>query len=203
MGVTATRIGCDNAVVAKLTEGVDGTPTYSEVLALPGLIKMSVNPNASLDTLFFDDGPGDTAATTGKIEVEFEKNALSIAEKAYILGHTLDANEVLIYGANDVPVWLALGFRSLKANGTYIYVWLLKGKFSDPETQNETKGDSISFQTDTIKGQFVKLNKGYTIGGKTIKPYKMEADEENEGTLPATLASWFTTPVLPAATATV
>lgn len=196
---TATRIGCDHAVVAKLTEAIDGTPTYTDVTELPGLIKLSVNPNASLDTLFYDDGPGDTAATIGKIEVEFEKNALSIIEKAYLLGHGVDSNKALVYGANDVPPWVALGFRSLKANGTYIYVWLLKGKFADPESQNETKGDSISFQTDTIKGQFVKLNKSYTVDGKDVKPYKMEADEENDGTLPAVFAKWFDEPVLPGA----
>lgn len=194
---TATRIGCDHAVAAKLTEGADGTPTYASIMALPGLMKMSVNPNASVDTLFYDDGPGDTAATLGKIEVEFEKNALSIEEKAYLLGHAIDSNGVLIYGASDVPPWVAIGFRALKANGTYKYVWLLKGKFSDPEESNETKGDSISFQSDTIKGQFVKLNKEYTVGGKAIKPYKTEADEEHIGTDATVLASWFTAPVLP------
>lgn len=200
---TATRIGCDNVVVAKLTESTDGTPTYIEPTALPGVIKLSVNPNASLDTLFYDDGPGDTAATLGKIEVEFEKNALSTTEKAYLLGHGIDTNGVLVFGANDVPPWIALGFRTLKSNGTYKFVWLLKGKFSDPEESNETKGDSISFQTDTIKGQFVKLNKEYTVDGKTSKPYKTEVDEEHTGANAKLITDWFKAPVLPNATVAV
>lgn len=195
--MSATRIGCDHAVVAKLTEGTDGTPTYSTIMQLPGLVKMNVNPNASLETMFYDDGPGDTASTLGKIEVEFEKNALATAESAFLLGHTVDTNGALVSAADDTPPWVALGFRSQKSDGTYKYVWLYKGKFSDPEMQNETKKDSINFQTDTIKGQFVKLNKEYTIGGKTRKPWKIEADEGDTGLGTTLLSKWFDSPVLP------
>lgn len=195
--MAATRIGCDNAVGAILTEGADGTPTYAEVKKLPGLIKLTINPNATTDTLFADDGPMDTAATLGKVEVEIEKNALSTDEKAYLLGHQIDTNGAIVYGASDVPPWVAIGFRTLKSNGTYRYVWLYKGKFVDPEEQNETKGDSINFQTDTIKGNFVMLNKEYTVGGKVTKPYKYEIDEEHEAALPTVIAKWFDKPILP------
>lgn len=199
MGITATRIGCDNAVAAKLTEGADGTPSYGTIMALPGLMSLSINPNATTDTLFYDDGPGDTAATLGKVETEIEKNALSTAEKAFLLGHGIDANGGLVYGANDVPPWVALGFRTLKSNGTYRYVWLYKGKFVDPEEANETKGDSINFQSDKIKGNFVMLNKSYTVGGKAVKPYKYELDEEAGGINPNVIKAWFNQVILPGA----
>lgn len=198
--VTATRIGCDNAVVALVSEAT-GEPVFTQITPFPGLIQLTINPNASVDTLFYDDGPGDTAATIGKIEVEIEKNALSTAEKAFILGHQIDANGSLIYGGSDTPPWVALGFRTLKSNGTYRYVWLYKGKFVDPEEANETKKDSITFNTDTITGNFVKLNKEFTINGKKIKPYKIELDEEHETANALTIAKWFTTVPLPASTA--
>lgn len=194
---TATRIGCDHAVGAVLTEGQDGTPTYATITALPGLIRLSINPNTSVDTLFYDDGPGDTAVTLGKIEVEIEKNALSTDEKAFLLGHQVDTNGALIYGASDVAPWIAIGFRTLKSNGMYKYIWMYKGRFTDPEETNETKGDTINFQTDTITGNFVKLNKSYTINGKDIKPYRIEIDEEHTGADADLIAKWFTGVVLP------
>lgn len=197
---TGTRIGCDNAVGATCTEAADGTVTFGTITPLPGLIKMTVNPNASTDTLFFDDGPGDTAASLGKIEVEIEKNALSIAEKVFLLGHVTDANGGLVYGGSDVPPWVAIGFRTLKSNGMYKYMWIYKGKFCDSEDANETKGDSISFQTDTIKGNFVKLAKAVTVGGKSIKPYKYELDEEFATANPALIAKWFTAVPMPSDT---
>lgn len=197
MGAIGTRIGCDNAVGALIDE-TSGTPVFSTYTPLPGLIKLTINPNASTDTLFYDDGPGDTAATTGKVEVEIEKNALSSAEKAFLLGHQIDANGVLISGATDVPPWVAIGFRTLKSNGKYRYVWLYKGKFVDPEETNDTKKDSIAFSTDTIKGQFVMINKEYTINGKKVKPYKIELDEEHETSNAVTISKWFTSVPLPA-----
>lgn len=199
--MAATRIGCDHVVAALITEATeDGTPTFTQYTPLPGIMSLTINPNASTDTIFYDDGPGETAVTLGKVEVEMEKNALSTAEKAFLLGHQVDANGSLVFGASDVPPWVAIGFRTLKANGTYKYIWLYKGKFVDPEEKNETKGDSIKFGTDTIKGNFVKLDKDFTVNGRVVKPYKIELDEEHIEANPVTIASWFTAVPLPAST---
>ena len=84
-----------------------------------------------------------------------------------------------MYAGNDVPPWVAIGFRTLKSNGNYRYVWLYKGRFSDPEDNNETKADSINFQSDTIKGQFVKLEYGVSVDGSVRKAWKYEIDEDN------------------------
>lgn len=197
--MASTRIGCDNVVAALLTEGADGTPTFATYTPLPGLMQLTINPNASTDTIFYDDGPGETAATLGKVEVEIEKNAISVAEKAFLLGHQVDGKGILIYGATDVPPWVAIGFRTLKANGMYRYVWLYKGKFVDPEEKNETKGDSIKFGSDTLKGNFVMLSKPFTINNKVVKPYKIEADEEHPSTDATVIKNWFTAVPLPTA----
>lgn len=188
----AAKIGCDNLVYAVVTEAL-GVEVFGTVVPAPGVISININPNSSAETLFYDDGPGDSASTLGNIEVEIQKNQLTTAQKAAFLGHAVDSKGGLVYGANDTPPWLAIGFRTLKSNGTYRYVWLYKGKFMEPSDENETKGDSINFSTDTITGRFVKTEKKYTIGGKEVQPWKYEVDEEDEAVLPATLAAWFTT----------
>lgn len=196
--MAGTRIGCDHLVYAPLTKDDGTTLTYGTPVALPNVMKININPNPSSETLFADDGPAETAATLGKIEVEIDKAALTLVEKAALLGHQKDANGVLMYGSNDSAPNVAIGFRTLKSNGTYRYVWLLKGKFMEPEDNNETKGDSISFQNDTIKGEFAKVNKRFTVNGKEIQPWKSEADDE-DGTTPSTaIATWFDDVYLPA-----
>lgn len=195
----ATRIGCDNLVYAPVILDDGTTLTCGIPTLLPGVMKLNINPNPSQDTLFCDDGPGDTASTLGKIEVEIDKNALSTAEKGALLGHTLDGKGALVYGANDVPPWVSIGFRTLKSNGMYRYIWLYKGKFMEPEDNNETKKDSINFQSDTIKGQFAKLNKAFIINGKSIKPWKLEIDAEDATADEVTIANWFTSVILPTA----
>jgi len=120
----ATRIGCDNLVYAKMTteDTVDQAPVYGEVNAAPGVMSININPNGSLETLFADDGPMETATTLGKIDVEIQKNELTTQNKADLLGHEIDGNGAVVYSDNDVPPYVAIGFRTLKSNGKYRYV---------------------------------------------------------------------------------
>lgn len=198
----AMRIGCDNLVYAlmRTEETATAAPVYDTVVPAPGVMSLNINPNASLATAFFDDGPGDTASTLGNIDVEIQKNALTSQNKADLLGHSLDANGGVVYGGDDTPPWVAIGFRTLKSNGKYRYVWLYKGRFADPEDNNETKADSINFQSDTIKGQFVKLAYPITIGGKQKKVWKYEIDADNASANAVAMASWFTAVKLPSNT---
>lgn len=200
----ATRIGCDNLVYAimKTEDTAEAAPVYEAVKKAIGVMSLNINPNGAQETLFADDGPMDTASTLGKIEVEIQKAELTTENKADLLGHNIDENGALVYGDSDIPPWVAIGFRTLKSNGTYRYVWLYKGKFTEPEDNNETKGDSINFQTDTISGQFTKLNKSYTVNGKTVRPWKYELDQDSATETGATfISSWFNAPAMPGATA--
>ena len=196
----ATRIGCDNLVYAimKTEDTKSAAPVYDTPKAAIGVMSVNINPNPSQETLFADDGPMETATTLGNIEVEIQKAEMTTENKSDLLGHELDANGAVVYGGSDVPPYVAIGFRTLKSNGKYRYVWLYKGKFVDPEDNNETKGDGINFQTDTITGQFLKLNYAYTIGGKTVYPYKYELDDDAATEAGKTGAGkWFESVVMP------
>ena len=197
----ATRIGVSNFHYAKMTkeETLTTAPTYDTPVSAPGLMSLNINPNAGMDTLFADDGPFETATTIGQIEVEVQKNALSTQNKADLLGKVIDANGGLVSSSTDIPPWVAIGFKSLKSNGKYRYVWLFKGKFMDPEDSNETKGDSINWQSDTISGNFVKLIYTQKINGKDIGAWKYELDEEDEEVSTELLNDWFAKVQLPSA----
>lgn len=195
----ATRIGVSNFHYAIMTteDTLTTPPTYDNVKSAPGIMSININPNASVDTLFADDGPFETATTIGQVEVEVQKNNLSTENKADLLGKTIDAKGGLISSSTDIPPWVAISFRSLKSNGKYRYCWLYKGKFQDPEDNNETKGDSINWQSDTITGNFVRLVYEQAYKGKTIAPYKYEMDEDDETADATTIAGWFDDVVMP------
>lgn len=195
----AMRIGCDHLVYALMTteDTAESAPTYGEVKAAPGVMSININPNASLATAFYDDGPGETASTLGNIDVEIQKNVLTTQNKADLLGHSIDANGGIAYADDDVPPFVAIGFRTLKSNGKYRYVWLYKGRFADPEDNNETKADSINFQSDTISGQFVKLSYQYTINGKQKRLWKYEIDADNPSASESVMDGWFEDVVVP------
>ena len=197
----ATRIGCDNLVYATMTteDTASAPPVYGEVKQAIGVMSLNINPNGAQETLFADDGPMETASTLGRIEVEIQKNELTTENKADLLGHQIDAKGALVYGDSDIPPWVAIGFRTLKSNGNYRHVWLYKGKFTEPEDSNETKGDSINFQSDTINGQFTRLNYAYTINSKKVRPWKYELDQDHTSADATTIGKWFEAPVMPSA----
>jgi len=198
----ATRIGCDNLVYAimKTEDTPDAAPTYDAVVKAPGVMSININPNPAQETLFADDGPMETATTLGNIEVAIQKNALTTQNKADLLGHTIDDNGGLIFADSDVSPYVAVGFRTLKSNGKYRYVWLYKGKFTEPEDNNETKGDGINFQSDTINGQFTKLTYPVTIKEKAIRAWKYEMDEDHPDVNVDVVKNWFKAPFMPGTT---
>ena len=149
------QIGLKNLYYALLTSDVVGTITYATPVSVAGAIEANINPNASNETLFADDGPMETASSLGQISLELTAADVPIDTQAVWLGHSM-VGGVMIRKGTDIPPWLAIGFKSLKSNGKYRFTWLLKGKFAAPEQKHKTKEDKIAFQTPTIKGSFVK-----------------------------------------------
>ena len=181
------QIGLTELYYALLdTDPLAGTPTYQAPVRIVGAITANINPNASSATLFADDGPFDTASTLGDIELSLNVAELSQAIQAVLLGHTL-AGGILKRASGDTPPWLAIGFKSLKSNGSYRYTWLNKGKFSANEQANETKGDTVNFQTPTIIGNFVSRT--------SDTEWERHTDEDNVDYVAAIGTSWFTGPL--------
>lgn len=201
-------IGCDRLYVALLTTDSDSELTYSTPIRFPGLMKIGITPNSSNATAFYDNGPGETASTMGAIELSIDKSALSTVEEAMLLGKMIDANGAIISSADDTPPDVAVGFRTLKANGKYKYCWLLKGSFSEPEAEVETKGESVSFQATSLKANFVKVSKEFSVTGKDhagkdvtkkVTPWKVALDEEHTDASEAVADAWFSKVYTPGA----
>lgn len=180
-------IGLRGVVFAKLISDPDvGTATYEEAKPLVGAISANINPNTSSETLFADDGPYETATTIGEISVELNIADLPLASQAELFGHTMTAEGVLIRKGGDIPPWVAIGFKSLKSNGSFRYTWLAKGRFGISEQNNETKGDSINFQTPTTTGAFVKR--------VCDDEWERHIDEDTDGFTEDQATNWFGNP---------
>lgn len=181
------QIGLTNVVVAELlTDDIGSTATYETPVRIPGAMTANVNPNTSSETLFADDGPYETATTIGGITLSLNVADLDLETQAKLFGHTMTAEGVLIRKSSDTPPWVAVGFKSLKSNGKYRYTWLAKGKFGLPEQTNESKGDSVSFQTPTTEGSFVKR--------ETDDEWERHIDEDTANFTAAQATNWFNNP---------
>lgn len=167
------------------TDPVGGTPVYGAPQRIPGVITANFSPNASNDTLFADDGPYETASTLGAMTLELNVADIPAADRAILLGQTYE-NGILSASSEDIPPYVAVGMSVMKSNGFKRLIWYLKGKFTAPDDNNQTKADSINWNTPTISGNFLKRD------ADNEWRYSVDTDDVNVAT--TVVDGWFDSP---------
>ncbi|MVX64225.1 phage tail protein [Clostridium chromiireducens] len=184
--ISSAPVGVENLVYAILTD--EQTSTYGTPALVSPAINVKINPKSNSETLYADNRAVETVSNLGEVDVEIETQDLPLEVQAALLGHKLDAtSKVMSYEADDMAPYVAIGFKVKKGNGKYRYVWLLKGKFSEPEEEHSTQENKTKFQTPKLKGTFLTREDG---------KWKYTADEDSgfkDG------ATWFNKVYAPAA----
>lgn len=128
---------------------------YADPIRLTGAITANFSPSASNDTLFADDGPYEVASTFGAMTLELNIADIPPDHRATLLGEDVKEG-VVVSNSGNTPPWVACGMSVKKSNGSSRLLWYLKGKFVAPDENNQTKADSINWNTPTISGNFAK-----------------------------------------------
>lgn len=181
-------IAMDKLYYAKISEDSNGEETYSPPVQLAKAISADLSVELAEATLYADDA-------TAYVIKDFQSGTLSLgiddigATAAQDLtGAIIDDNGVLVSASENEGSVVAIGFRALKPNNKYRYFWLYRVKFGIPETNLQTKGDSITFQTPTIEGTVMRRNKP---DGTGKHPWKTEVTEGDPGVSAETISGWY------------
>lgn len=193
MAGKSVPIGLTNLVYAIMVDDVppttvggdDGYTTYDSAVRILGAITANFSPNASNDTLFADDGPYETASTLGAMSLELNVADLPPENRAELLGAKYE-NGILIHTSDDIPPYVAVGMSVKKSNGADRYIWYLKGKFTAPDDNNQTKADSINWNTPTITGNFLKRD--------SDNQWRVSIDTDDANVQAETKNNWFESP---------
>ncbi len=148
------QVGLNDLHFAILTVDTKDELTYETPKEMVGAINATINPAVNTQELYADDQLWESVSALGKVDVEVETADLPLSIRGKILGNEIK-NGVLIEKATDVPPHLALGFKSLKSNGKYRYVWLLKGVAQPMAEDFSTKKDSVEHKTPKVKFTFM------------------------------------------------
>jgi len=188
IGLTNLVYAICTADVAPTTPGGnDGYTAYDSAVRVLGAITANFSPNASNDTLFADDGPYETASTLGAMSLELNVADIPAEQRAELLGATYDASTgLLVHSAADIPPYVAVGMSVKKSNGADRLIWYLKGKFTAPDDNNQTKADSINWNTPTITGNFLKRD--------SDNQYRVSVDTDEPNVSQVTKYTWFDSP---------
>lgn len=181
-------IGFDKLYYAKITEAEDGEETYAVPVLLAKAMKAELSIELAEAVLYADDGAAEVIKDFKSGTLSLGVDDIGVTAAQDLTGATTDDNGVLISATENAGAPVAVGFRAMKPDGKYRYFWLYKVKFGIPDTNLETKGDSITFQTPTIEGTVMRRNKLDVLGRH---PWKAEVTEGNAGVSADTITGWF------------
>lgn len=146
-------IGLDQLHFADITEDpATGYEVYGPPYAAPGVKSADIAINIAQIRTFAEDGAWETLKEFVDGVIALGVAELGSALAAKLAGAYLDSNGVLLSSRMDEPPPVAVGFRSLRADRTYEYIWLYRVVFGIAEHNFQTKGGNISFQGSVIRG---------------------------------------------------
>ena len=156
------KIGLDSFKYGILTEAANGTATYGAAASPGKAIDCTVSITSNDVKLYADDGiaESDTSFQNGTVSLGIDQ--LDLETQAALLGHTITSN-VITRKSTDIAPYVGIGrVVTIMKGGTLKYKveFLAKVKFSEPNEENTTKGESIEFGTFTIEGQILTLADG-------------------------------------------
>lgn len=159
-------IGVKYPVWAPLTE-TDSSASYGSGVVLGKAIGISTSIEVADVKLYGDDDVAEEDKSFDGGSLSLNSTHLTQENRALILGHTIQSANIpghpeimeVISKDGDEPPYGGFGYYgSEKTNGQLKYhaYWLPKTKFSEPNTELETKGETTSFQTPTIEGEIYR-----------------------------------------------
>lgn len=178
----SARVGMDMLFYAIMTD--EETETYANPKRIRSVKSAGVSPTVNSSTHYGDDKADEVVSSMGDVAIELGVKDLTSEEMADLLGATIDANGVLSQKSTDVAPYVAIGWRSRKANGAYRYFWYYKGKFQLSDEDYKTKEDSPEFQTPTISALFIPRD--------SDNKWRDRVDSDDESVPEAVTKNWFT-----------
>ena len=169
-------IGLNELHYAEITEDENGYESYGIPQRITGVINASLVINTSETQLRADGECIDTVTVFdgGTFGINVCDIGADIAAK--FLGCRIDKNGVLIQAKENKPKAVAIGFRSLKSDGNYKFVWLYRVVFGVPATEHNTNGELVNFTTQRLEGKIYPRNRPDSVGENV---WKAERDDSS------------------------
>lgn len=143
--------GCDNVVVAEVTKDDSTGYTVGNIIPLAPVAEVSKTTENSSETHYYDNVGAIVIRTEGSDEVTLTTPALELGQLATITGKSVDPATGAYVDDEGVEKYYALGYRLKLTDGTYRYVWRLKGAFSNiPDETSTTESDSVDTNNQSV-----------------------------------------------------
>ena len=115
--------------------------TTGEVFDIAGVAEISKSTSSSNESHYYNNMPAVVVSSTGADEVTLSTSAIPLDVLAKITGQKYDETTGTLIEGDRETKYFAIGYKTKKTNGDYVYVWRLKGTFNIPESTHATEND--------------------------------------------------------------
>jgi phi13 family phage major tail protein len=199
--------GCDSLYIAEITNDsngvVSGGYTTGTPVKLCEVAQIAKTTEQNSETHFYDNKGMITIRAIGADTITLIVPAMFLDALASVTGAEIDTDTgtYIDRGNANEQKFYALGYRLKLTDGTYRYVWRLKGTFSNiPDETSNVESNNIDTNNQTVQFTSIDTVHEFTNGGSA----RAVVCDERDGK--AQLGSWFngvkTPDSLPAAVVT-
>ena len=159
--------GCENLVCARiLKDDATGYQTGA-VVELAEVARIAKTTSQNRSTSWYNNKPLIQIKAVGEDTITLVVPALTLDKLAIITGAQVDtATGAYMSGEEDTDYEYAIGYKLNMTDGTARYVWRLKGTFSVPDEESESKkNNEITTHNQTITYTGVETVYKFVNGG--------------------------------------
>lgn len=158
--------GCDSFVAAKITKDDKTGYTTGSVIEIAPIASVAKTSEVSSETHFYDNTGMIQIKAVGVDTVTFVVPAMFLEKLAIVTGAYIDPLTGAYMSGEDSDDEYAVGYRLKLTDGSYRYVWRLKGTFSGvPDENSNTESNSVDTQNQTVVFTGTKTIYAFSNGG--------------------------------------
>lgn len=144
---------------------------------MAGTSELSKKTTTSSDAHYYDNIPAVVIDSTGKDEVGINVSAVPLDVLAKITGQYYDEDAGMFVEGERDSKYFAIGYITERTDGTEVFVWRLKGKFSVPDDNHKSKDEGTDAEGQEITFTGINTAHKFEKNGKTAKAVNVEQDK--------------------------
>lgn len=131
--------GVENLVCAEVLKDDSSGITFGTPFDIAGVAQIGKTTESATETHYYDNLPAIVINSIGADTITCSVSGIPLDVLAKITGQVFDELTGSYIEGSRQEKYFALGYKTKKTNGEYVYVWRFKGTFAVPDTTSATE----------------------------------------------------------------
>lgn len=166
--------GIRGLVAAEVIKDASDEITFGTPFAIAGVSELTRTTETSSEPHYYDNVPAVVIDSTGSDEVSMNVSAVPFDVLAKITGQHYDESKGMFVEGERESKYYAIGYITEKTDGTEVFVWRLKGKFSIPASTHATKNDGTDANGQELTFTGINTTHKFEATGKSAKAVNVD-----------------------------